>query len=116
MPPLPITAVEFGSENGPNVVGAVCGGHEGPRELFGKVRKSLGLLVEYDGLHLSAADGAATMPELARWVQVRHVVRGSTPSGIQGKGHSFVGVGHAAVHSSWRLGRRLWLSVCVTGR
>jgi len=59
-------AVELRRENSTNVVGADCGGHEGFRESLCQIRKSLGLLQDHDGLHLSAADGGTTMPELAR--------------------------------------------------
>ena len=52
-------------------------------ELLGEIRESLGLLLNHGGLHLSATDGGTTMPELARWVQVYDVVRGSTPSGLR---------------------------------
>lgn len=62
---------------------AVAPSHEGFGELFGQIRESLGLLQNHGGLHLSAADGGTTMPELARWVQMRDVVRGSTPLGLQ---------------------------------
>ena len=49
--------------------------------------RSLGLLRGHGSLHLSAADGGTTMPELARCVQVRHVVRGSAPSGLRSGPH-----------------------------
>ena len=55
------------------------------------------------------------MPELARRVQVRHVMRGSTPSGLQGKGHRFVRMGHAAAHSLSRSARKVWLSKYAIG-
>ena len=60
-------AVEFRPENGTNLVGADRGGHEGFGELFDEIRDSLGRLLNHGGLHLSAADGGTTMPELARW-------------------------------------------------
>ncbi len=84
--------VEFRSENGTNLIGANRGCHEGFGELFGEIRNSLRLFLNHGGLHLSAADGGTTVPELARWVQVRDVVRRSTPLGLQAKGHRFVGV------------------------
>ncbi len=75
-------AVEFHLDDRANLISAERSGHEGFGELFGEIRDSLGLLLNHGGLHLSAADGGTTMPELARWVQVRDVVRGSTPSGL----------------------------------
>lgn len=108
--------VEFRLENGTNFVGADGGGHEDFGELFGEIRDSLGLLVNHGGLHLSAADGGTTMPELARWVQVRDVVRRSTSLGLQAKGHRFVGVGHPVADSPSTLARGSWLGMCAMGR
>ncbi len=98
--------VELRPENGTNLVGADRGGHEGFGKLFGEIRDSLGFLLNHGGLHLSAADGGTTMPELARWVQVRDVMRGSTSLGLQAKGHRFVGVGHPVADSHSTMARR----------
>lgn len=76
-------AVEFCLDDRANLVGAERSGHEGFGELVGQIHESLGLFLNHGGLHLSATDGGTTMPELARWVQVRDVVRGSTPSGLR---------------------------------
>ena len=76
-------AVEFRLDDRADLIGADRGGHESFGELFGQIRESLGILLSHGGLHLSAADGGTTMPELARWVQVRDVVRGSAPSGLR---------------------------------
>ncbi len=120
IPRLPPTdgsaAVEFRPENGTDLVGADRGGHEGLGELFCEIRDSLGLLLNHGGLHLLAADGGTTMPELARLVQVRDVVRRSASLGLQAKGHRFVGVGHPVADSPSTLARRSWLSVCAMGR
>lgn len=109
------------ARSSPNVRCANRSGHEGFGELFGEIRDSLRLLLNHGGLHLSAADGGTTMPELARWVQVRDVVRGSTPLGLQAKGHRFVGVGQrmadgllTLARSSWLRGRAMdrWVVTC----
>ncbi len=76
-------AVEFRLDDRANLISTDRGGHESFGELFAQIRKSLGFLRDHGGLHLSAADGGTTMPELARCVQVRDVVRGSAPSGRQ---------------------------------
>jgi len=76
-------AVEFRLDDGANLIGANRSSHEGFGKLFGQIRESLGLLLNHSGIHLSAADGGTTMPELARWVQVHDDVRGSTPSGLR---------------------------------
>ena len=75
-------AVEFRLDDRANLIGADRSRHEGFGELFGQIRESPGLFLNHGGLHLSATDGGTTMPELARWVQVRDIVRGSTPSGL----------------------------------
>ena len=66
-----------------NLIGADRSAHKGFGELLSQVRKSLGCLQNHGGIHLSAADGGTTMPELARWVQVRDVLRRSAPSGLR---------------------------------
>ena len=109
-------AVEFRLDDRANLIGADRSRHEGFGELLGEIRDSLGLLLDHGGLHLSAADGGTTMPELARWVQVHDVVRGSTSLGLQAKGHRFVGVGHPVADSPSTLARRSWLGVCAMGR
>ena len=75
-------AVEFRLDDRADLIGADRGGHESFGELFGQIRESLGILLSHGGLHLSAADGGTTMPELARRAQVHDDVRGSTPSGL----------------------------------
>ena len=97
-------AVELRPEDGTNLVGADCGGHEGFGELFGEIRNLLRLFLNHGGLHLSAADGGTTMPELARWVQVRDVVRGSTSLGLQAKG-----TGSSEWGTGWQTAPQLWL-------
>lgn len=75
-------AVELHLDDCTNLISADRSRHEGFGELLSEICDSLGLLLNHGGSHLSAADGGTTMPELARWVQVRDVVRGSTPSGL----------------------------------
>ena len=76
-------AVDCRLDNRTNFIGADRSRHQGFRELFGQIRESLVLFLNHRGLHLSATDGGTTMPELARWVQVRDDVQGSTPSGLR---------------------------------
>ena len=76
-------AVEFHLDDRANLIGADRSRHEGFGELLGEIRESLGLFLNHGGLHLSAADGGTTMPELAQRAQVHDDVRGSTPSGLR---------------------------------
>jgi len=66
-----------------DLVGAERGGHKSLRKSFSQVGELLRFVLNHDGLHLSAADGGTTMPELAQWVQVRMGLRRADPSGLR---------------------------------
>ena len=113
-PPDGRVTVQFRLDDSANLVGADRGGHERFGELLGQIRESLGVLRVHGSLHLSAADGGTTMPELARCVQVRHDVRGSAPSGLRSGPH-VRGSGHRIAVDSSPLAGGARLSQLATG-
>lgn len=82
-PPDGGATVEFRSDDCANLISTNGSSHESVGKLFAQIRKSLSFLRNHGDLHLSAADGGITMPELARFVQVRDVLQGSVSLGFR---------------------------------